>query len=297
MKNNWMILLIGILLWPAYGRAQDIAKNTAEKISVASFNTWGVPFAVWDTWRYAAAMKALEKLSPDLILLEEVFSAKGNHAYRSAKYPYEVKGPKWFPRVVGSGVRILSKYPIERKATLVYRSCEKDDCLSRKGAVMAVVDLPSGQKLNVIATHLNARGDDPIREDQIDQLLEFISYYAEPNAPILLGGDFNFNPSAGAYSYLIQRVKALNPDPLTDLWVQTHSPDDPGYTNDSVNDPYAREYNERTNFPLTQERIDYQFTTKIGNGPTLVPDASHLFFNEAPYYSDHYALWGEYHLQ
>lgn len=265
-----------------------------QRLSVAAFNTWGVPIAVWDTWRYGEAMKKLNEMSPDFILLEEVFSAKGRKNFHSENYPYEARGPRAFPRIVNSGLRILSKHPIERTATLVYRACKKDDCLSRKGAVLAVIKLPTGQSLNLVLTHLNARGEDDTRMDQLDQLGEFISYYGEPNSPVLLAGDFNFNDNTVAYDFLMKRIQSFTSEPTLDLWTQTHGKDDPGYTCDSINNVYARTYNERTNFPLSKDRIDYQFTTRLGSGPSLVPTASKIFFNEAPYYSDHYGLWGEY---
>ena len=102
--------------------------------SVVSLNTWGVPYAVKDTFRYAEAMRAIEKISPDFVFLEEVFSAKGKRAYQSDQYPYVVNGPKAFPKLVGSGIRLLSKYPIFRSAKMAYNNCVADDCLSKKGA-------------------------------------------------------------------------------------------------------------------------------------------------------------------
>jgi endonuclease/exonuclease/phosphatase family metal-dependent hydrolase len=267
------------------------------KLTVAAFNTWGVPLAVWDTWRYGEAMQHLEKMSPDLIVLEEVFTKKGKNGYASYDYPYVAHGPGALPRLTGSGLKILSKYPIERIATLVYRSCLKDDCLSRKGALLTLIELPDGQRLNLVATHLNARGDDTTRIDQLNQLRDFIAYYAEHDTPVLIVGDFNFNPSSGAYQYLMEQLKQVTPAPISDLWATTHDASDPGYTNDSINNTYAHDYNVRTNFPLTQERIDYQLTTQLGNSKRLVPISSKLFFNEKPFYSDHYGVWGEYAIQ
>src|SRR5664279_4590112 len=92
----------------------------AEKVKVLIYNTWGVPIATWDTWRYQAAMKAIEELNPDVVVLSEVFSAKGKHRFKDSQYPYHADGPNWFPRLLSSGTRILSKFPIDLHAILTY---------------------------------------------------------------------------------------------------------------------------------------------------------------------------------
>jgi endonuclease/exonuclease/phosphatase family metal-dependent hydrolase len=219
--------------------------------NVVSFNTWGVPFAVKDTWRYAAAMKQIETLSPDFVFLEELFSGKGRRAFQSEMYPYVVNGPHAFPKIVPGGIRLLSKYPVLRSAKMHYKGCLADDCLSKKGALLAVVELPDGQRLNLVGTHLNARGDDSVRINQLDQLKNFIEEFAEPTAPILISGDFNYNPDSTAYAYSIEHLG------VKDAWTAIHAASDPGITYDTVNNPYAHDYCIQHNFPLTQERIDF----------------------------------------
>ncbi|MBS1958319.1 MAG: sphingomyelin phosphodiesterase [Bdellovibrionales bacterium] len=258
-----------------------LGMNTAraETVSAIAFNTWGVPIASYDTWRWGKTMQEIAKISPDFVGLEEVFTLKAQRKFTHKDYPYRAQGPRFFPRLISSGLRILSKHPIERKASLVFRSCKADDCLSRKGALLVVADLPSGRKINVVVTHMNARGEDNIRKDQVDQLQAFMTYYAEPNAPILLIADFNFNPSSALYPYSLQSLQ------LTDTWTATHPASEPGLTSDCENNHYARKYSIAHHFSLVRERIDFMLTRG------LKPLSSEIIFNTGTLYSDHYGVY------
>jgi endonuclease/exonuclease/phosphatase family metal-dependent hydrolase len=265
-----------LLIATLAGATHSFATDT---FSFIELNTWGVPFAAPKTWRYKMAMETIKQLSPDFVALEEVFTIRAKHAFKDKEiYPYHVDGPHFFPRLVGSGLRILSKHPIERKATLVYRNCQKDDCLSRKGALLAVVRLPSGQKLNLAVTHLNARGEDTTRQDQVNQLKTFLKFYIEPGAPLLLVGDFNFGPASALYSSLKSDLG------LTDAWTATHPNGEPGYTADYTTNHYAREYAAAHGLQQTQDRINLL----LNHG--LKSLTSELIFNTGELISDHYGL-------
>lgn len=284
------ILLCGLLALPAFAQTE---------LSIVAFNTWGVPFAAKDrrrdipdserlspSERYERAMKEITALRPDLVVLSEVFTAKGKKRFKNDKvYPYRVDGPGAFPKLISSGLRILSRYPIEGYATLVYKGCKKDDCFSRKGALLAVVRLPSGKRVNVVATHLNARGEDDIRESQILQLHNFVRYYREPDAPVLIAGDFNFDPASGVYSKMLSLLR------VEDTWTRLHNASEPGYTSDCETNYYARDYFERYHFPIARERIDYLLTDRL---PAL---ESRLILNTGMLYSDHYGLFARYSLE
>jgi endonuclease/exonuclease/phosphatase family metal-dependent hydrolase len=279
MKRKYFVLtLLAVISFTTPGHA--------EPLTVVNLNTWGVPFAVWDTWRYSAAMNAIEEISPDVVVLEEVFTGKGSRGFESEMYPYEAKGPHKITKLLNSGIKILSKYPIEREEKFTYNNCLKDDCLSGKGALLVVIDLPSGKKLNVVGTHLNARGDDSVRISQLDQLTSFIAENKEPGAETLLSSDFNFNPTSPAYAYYLKNMK------MHDVWDTLH-PGDPGITYNSHENFYAYEYCTRTNFPLNDERIDYMWTEEASK---ILPKLSKIIFNQAPLYSDHYGLYSEFEI-
>jgi endonuclease/exonuclease/phosphatase family metal-dependent hydrolase len=254
---------------------------------VVQFNTWGVPLAVKDTYRYAFAMEKLEELGPDFIVLNEVFSAKGKRAFHSFLYPFEANGPKAFPKLVSSGLRILSKHPILRTDRVEFCTCKGDDCLSRKGALLVLIALPDGTRINLLATHLNARGGDPVRIRQLEEITELLRRSADPEAPIVFSGDFNFEPGSAPYHWLEQNLG------FRDIWQETHPADEPGYTYDAFENPYAHDYAIRTHFPLTKERIDL-ILHRDGARFSVTPKSSRIVLNERPWYSDHYGLLAEF---
>lgn len=264
----------------------SVSTAQADTIKVLIYNTWGVPFVSWDRWRYDAAMKAIEDLNPDVVLLSEIFTHKGKHEFKSKKYPYRADGGNWFPRLVGSGTRILSKFPIDMHATLTYNACHSEDCLSRKGANMAIVTLPSGKKLNIVGTHLNAAGGENIRISQLDQLAIFSDWYEDKSAPTIIAGDLNFNPLSNEYQYAKKKMN------VSDAWEETHFASEPGYTYDCFENHYAHDYTIKTNGALFKSRIDYLFHR--GNIKALSTQIT--MNNEENLFSDHYGVMGEFEI-
>jgi endonuclease/exonuclease/phosphatase family metal-dependent hydrolase len=276
-KISRLIILYSLLISPF---------AHAEKLKVMIYNTWGVPISAWDTWRFKESMKEIERLNPDIVLLSEMFTAKAKHKFKSKQYPYHADGANWFPRLVGSGLRILSKYPIDLHAILTYNACESTDCLSRKGANLVTVTLPSGKKLNVVGTHLNADGGEASRIDQLKQLNIFSDWYEDKTAPTIIAGDFNFNPLSNEYQYARQSMQ------VSDAWEDTHSSSDAGFTYDCYENHYAHDYTLKTGGRLFKSRIDYIFLR--GNIKTM---STTLEMNTPDNtFSDHYAIMGEFEI-
>jgi len=258
----------------------------AEKLKVLTFNTWGVPISVWDTWRYEAAMRSIEALNPDIVILDEVFSGKGKRNYRSDLYPYVADGPHALPKILSSGTRILSKYPFDLHATLAYHKCAASDCFSRKGSSFVTITLPSGKVVNVAGTHLDSGGTDDLRTDQLRQLKEFTDYYADPAGPLLVVGDFNFGPASPSYQYIRNEFK------LADSWTETHPAAEAGLTYDSYKNHYAHDYEIKTHDLMIVDRIDFMF-----HRGAIKPISTQVIFNEEDsLYSDHYGIMAEFEL-
>ena len=255
----------------------------AIQISLAQFNSWGVPLLVKKPSRYSEAMLALEHLDPDLVVIEEVFTGRGRRSFHSPSHPYEARGPGWFPRLLESGVRVLSRFPILSEARIAFRRCEGFDCLSHKGAVLVVLGLPDGGRLNLIATHLNAGSKESVRVSQLDQIKQLIEQSGAPEAPLLIAGDFNFSADSESYFRMIQDWS------VTDTWLETHSFDDPGITYDSFENPYARNYARKTHEAPMKARIDFILHRDSKRGK-IHGLGSRLIFNEEPFYSDHYGI-------
>lgn len=179
-----------------------------------------------------AALKhmVVQGTAPDVIMVQEMFSKAAVSAVQNLGYPNMVSGPsrtqskslpgadrmpgpyRWKKgelglHLVGSGLSILSRYPVieTRSEPFGKRRCAGLDCLSNKGmlyARMAILGVPG--TINLFNTHLNSQGSSrvsPRRQArahrlQVEELAAFISAVGDPNIPTILGGDFNMKGSA-----------------------------------------------------------------------------------------------------
>ena len=269
------LLLAGIFLFT--GTAQALS------FKVIQFNTWGVPLMVEDCSRFGQAMSRIESRAPDAVVLEEVFSNKGKRAFHSAAYPYEARGPRAFPKLVSSGLRILSRFPIERVTQTVFRRCTESDCLAKKGAILAVLDLPDGQKLNLVATHLDSGKKVNVRLSQLEQIRALIEQEGEIGAATVFTGDLNFAEDSIEYPRMIQNLGMI------DAWRATHPMAESGFTYDTSENRYAHDYAIKTHEPPLRGRIDYSLS-KDGTQSLITPTESSVIFNDEPLLSDHYGL-------
>lgn len=122
-------------------------------------------------------------------------------------------GPYWWKKgelglhMVGSGLAILSRYPIleTRSKPFGRRRCAGLDCLSNKGVLYARVAIPGVPgAINLFNTHLNSQRSSRVSPRhharahrlQVDELSAVISVVGDQNVPTILGGDFNMKDSA-----------------------------------------------------------------------------------------------------
>ncbi len=183
-------------------------------LKVISYNIHGIPFGV-DQSRYQDIGRALHARrdagdAPQIVTIQEAFHSRTAELVQEAGYPYVQKGPgnqglKW-----GSGLYILSDFPILATDSLVYKDCVSWDCRVRKGALHVRVQVPGlPQPLEIYDTHLNSDPDtDPattfeeterVREKQVMDLSQFIWDTKISQAPAIFPGDFNFQPSLLSY--------------------------------------------------------------------------------------------------
>lgn len=211
------------------------------EISVLTYNVKGLPWpiaigrarALRRIGRELAAMRETGR-QPDVVLIQEGFRgevadlvqasgyrywaqgpkrgdphlrrAKGGRPWRSVKYPLQGEG---WGKFTGSGLHVLSDLPISRVETAVYRHCAGFDCLASKGMMLVRLDLPGGQAVEVINTHLNSRAQSGVpgprtlkaHNLQTDELLQFLAERHETSWPLLIGGDFNVRNAPERYDY------------------------------------------------------------------------------------------------
>jgi endonuclease/exonuclease/phosphatase family metal-dependent hydrolase len=173
-----------------------------------SFNIWGLPG--WMTGarsgRYPQIARELERLDPDIVLLQEAWTAE-------AKKSAPANGSWWIARGGGQntffqqcGLMTLSKYPIIGGGFYPFSQAALPDRLVRKGILKTTLSLPGGPILNVWNVHLQAGSPVAIRRSQIQELVARVHAAEDGQIADLVGGDFNCTPESALYRELEQAL-------------------------------------------------------------------------------------------
>jgi endonuclease/exonuclease/phosphatase family metal-dependent hydrolase len=205
-------------------------------LTVLTYNVHGLPWPIASGRPAALAaigerLKALHQVgaAPGIALIQEAFTADAQAIARRSGYRHAAFGPdqqgaastplppgvsgpgltrgeRWIKgegigKWTGSGLLILSDYPIIRTARMSYSAaaCAGFDCLAAKGAMLAELALPDGRHVEVVDTHLNSRHASGVIDDrsnrawlvQIAELRAFVARNHDHRLPLLVGGDFN----------------------------------------------------------------------------------------------------------
>ena len=178
---------------------EDKASGEQNVLSLLSYNTWGTSVA--DSLRVTERFKAMPKLLSgyDVLALSELFTPKPRKNLLNAlknEYPYQTKDIHQSQRLLGAGIRILSKYPIIAEDAITYDNCAEFECFADKGAVYVQID-KNGYTYNIFLTHTQSGGDEAAtkaRAAQINQLADFIaSKHIKYDQPIIIAGDLNID--------------------------------------------------------------------------------------------------------
>ena len=167
--------------------------------------------------------------APDIVMFQEMFSGPAKKAVLATGYPAIVTGPRRTTRsfqpklgklpgkakakrgeiglhLTGGGIAVASRYPIVQVEQHAYgrRSCAGIDCLSNKGIMLARIVVPGlPTPIDLYNTHMNSRSASkaPARRNlaahdrQALAASRFIAETEDPDAPQILGGDFNMRHS------------------------------------------------------------------------------------------------------
>jgi endonuclease/exonuclease/phosphatase family metal-dependent hydrolase len=189
--------------------------------------------------------KVLEELrttgqAPDVVLFQEVFSGAAIRSVKSSGYPVMVGGPaRTRPsrdsanarregrrrptkgeigiRFTSSGLVIASRYPVTVTAMDAYsrKSCAGFDCLANKGVMMIRIDVPGvPAPVEIVNTHMNSQMASKVKlarhlaahRFQTAELAMFLERYHSPEAPLILGGDFNMRRSQDRYETFAKQI-------------------------------------------------------------------------------------------
>jgi endonuclease/exonuclease/phosphatase family metal-dependent hydrolase len=219
-----------------------------------TLNIWNV-ITDWPG-RRAEIVRWIDRLSPDLVCLQEVIEAPDgkNQAHwiaeeAAADYAVAYAGEELWGGVGLFGNAVLSRWPIDAShSTPLAGETVADDV--RRCAVHARTG-----GLDVFATHLNWKFDDGItRETQVQELVSFVEQHADPGSrlPPIIGGDFNAEPDSTEIRFLTGSTSLGGRSVYyQDAW-RVAGGRGPGFTWDNRN-PYAHTVRE------PDRRIDYVF--------------------------------------
>lgn len=212
-----------------------VAAAPSSGLSVMTYNVHGLPWPI-ASGRSAALAQIGHRLrelhsrgtAPSVAVFQEAFTLEAKAIARTSGYRYVVFGPEnaastpptrpsgassetlgeggaWWKgegvgKWEGSGLMILSDYPIVRVRRMAYSAdaCAGFDCLAAKGAMLAELVVPGGN-VEIATTHMNSRHASGTTDDRSNrawlvqawELGRFIGKRRDPALPLVLSGDLN----------------------------------------------------------------------------------------------------------
>lgn len=190
----------------------------AEDIKVLTWNVFMLPKPIKFTYQAERTTLIGEELNKghyDVIFLQEAFPGWFHkHIYQmtKAKYPHQhyLKRPFISHTVFGSGLYVMSKFPIKDKSRVYYSSCRNADCFAAKGLSLITFQLAGGKEIQIGNTHLQAGQNyksDRIRMKQLNQVKKHLASVAKPGVPQVILGDINIDAKDEDYP---KALKLLN---------------------------------------------------------------------------------------
>jgi endonuclease/exonuclease/phosphatase family metal-dependent hydrolase len=178
------------------------------RLKLVTYNIWGLPswMTGQSTGRYRQIAHELERLDPDFILLQEVWtpeariSAPDNGRWASGR----AAGQHTFFQQ--SGLVTLSKCPIIGGAFYPFSRSAFPDRFVNKGALKVTVHLAGGKVLNVWNVHLQEGGSPEIRQSQVRELVSWVHAAQDGQIADLVGGDFNCTPESSLCGELVNSL-------------------------------------------------------------------------------------------
>ncbi len=168
--------------------------------------TWNIQKLPWITKSVSCLSDLLDKY--DIILLQECFMVQIQTLKNLFPTYWISKGFLSGPKLLNSGLVILSKYPIVQVQFYPFENSNPytSDYLCEKGILVARVYI-GGEYLYVVNTHLQASHYspyDPVALEQFAELEKIIRIIKKNK--YLIAGDFNIDPNV-----LIKHFPHINP--------------------------------------------------------------------------------------
>lgn len=174
------------------------------RLKLVTYNIWGLPS--WMTGarkgRYPQIAQELERMNPDLVLLQEVWTAEARQAIPT-------NGPWAITRAAGqhtffqqNGLVVLSRFPVIGGQFYPFSQAAFPDRAVNKGMLKVTVALPGGGLLNVWDVHMQDGGSPELRRSQVRELVDHVQAAEDGQLADLVGGDFNCTPDSAPFKDL-----------------------------------------------------------------------------------------------
>jgi len=209
--------------------AQPAGPTPDHILDVLTFNAALLPEVAASTRQSErAARMAPHLVGYDVLVLQELFINRHREALLAelaGAYPYRTvlvgaDGARELPFRQDGGTLVLSRWPIEREAQLLYGDvCSGSDCLADKGVAYAAVR--KGERIyHVFTTHAQSvYGRDPptVRAAQFALLRAFIDAQAIPSdEPVVVAGDLNVDAYTPELDAMLVALRAAWPPVVGD---------------------------------------------------------------------------------
>jgi endonuclease/exonuclease/phosphatase family metal-dependent hydrolase len=152
--------------------------------------------------RYPRIARELERLDPDIILLQEAWSAKARQSAPRNRGWNIARAAGQHSFFQQSGLVTLSKFPILGGKFYPFSRATFPDRFVNKGVLKITILLPDGIVLNVWNVHLQDGGPPEIRACQIRELVSHMQAAEDGQIADLVAGDFNCTPGSVLYREL-----------------------------------------------------------------------------------------------
>jgi endonuclease/exonuclease/phosphatase family metal-dependent hydrolase len=275
----------------------------------------------------AEKILSIQPIQPDIVGLCEVWANDYKEKIADdlkSIYPYWCYDNNNLKTEMGSGLMILSRYPMQKPHFIQFDEPSLDfynsDSLAQKGFLAVPIGIGTeavGLSVLFILTHTQSGSYPEVRMSQLKQMLKWIDdNYPRGYIPAFIFGDLNVvaedkngSPTQEYNDYGWHFAKYGFGDTYRSQWPPAYGKqEDPCYTADGINNKLQRIFAPNTN----QERVDFMYSRltedSSGNGLyTLVGKdrvtARHDFIYkdkeaniDAMDISDHYPLYGIFEL-
>ena len=208
---------IKITLFIFFTAASSLMHGQEASIKVLSWNVFLRPSIMNDGQmdRVYEIGEYLKNSDADVLVLQEVFHRRARRALKKSlksSYPYQTKkGPvTWLG--IPSGVVLFSKIPIVKEKIISFSFSKGSDRLAKKGAILVTFET-SGQKINILGTHLQAGSESSrkrIRATQINEIIKAVDVI-DTNSVLIFAGDFNIKNTSNMFGKLTKKLKLNRP--------------------------------------------------------------------------------------